>query len=320
MQRPNILAVTLLTGGMLGLATAQAQTPASTTTQTPAAGSQATPAAKKPAATGTAKTGATTAKTGTAATKTATPLVLKTPKEKASYAIGENIGKAMKKDSVDIDPSILARGIKDAVTGAKPALTDQEAQEALQAFQTEMKAKMEAKAAEAGAANKQAGDSFQAANKTKPGVTTTPTGLQYKVLTPGTGPKPAASDTVICQYRGTLVDGKEFDSSYKRGQPAQFPVTGVIKGWTEALQMMPVGSKWQLVLPPTLAYGDRGAGPDIGPNSTLVFEVELVGIAPKPEAKPDAQAAPKADPAPAKPDAKAEQKPDASGTPTPNKP
>jgi FKBP-type peptidyl-prolyl cis-trans isomerase len=305
---------------MLGLATAQAQTPASTTTQTPAAGSQATPAAKKPAATGTAKTGATTAKTGTAATKTATPLVLKTPKEKASYAIGENIGKAMKKDSVDIDPSILARGIKDAVTGAKPALTDQEAQEALQAFQTEMKAKMEAKAAEAGAANKQAGDSFQAANKTKPGVTTTPTGLQYKVLTPGTGPKPAASDTVICQYRGTLVDGKEFDSSYKRGQPAQFPVTGVIKGWTEALQMMPVGSKWQLVLPPTLAYGDRGAGPDIGPNSTLVFEVELVGIAPKPEAKPDAQAAPKADPAPAKPDAKAEQKPDASGTPTPNKP
>jgi FKBP-type peptidyl-prolyl cis-trans isomerase len=248
-------------------------------------------------------------------------LVLKTPKDKASYAIGQNIGKAMKKDAVEIDPNILARGIKDAVTGAKPALTDQEEQEALQAFQIEMKAKMEAKAAAAGAANKQAGDSFQAANKTKPGVTTTATGLQYKVVTPGTGPKPSASDTVICQYRGTLIDGKEFDSSYKRGQPAQFPVTGVIKGWTEALEMMPVGSKWQLVLPPSLAYGDRGAGPDIGPNSTLVFEVELVGIAPKTEAKPDAKAEPKADPAPAKPDAKAaEPKANATATPTPNKP
>ncbi len=312
MQRPNILAVTLLTGGML-LATAQAQTPASTTTQTPAAGSQTTPAAKKPAATATPKT-------GTTGTKTAAPLVLKTPKDKASYAIGQNIGKAMKKDSVDIDPTILARGIKDAVTGAKPALTDQEAQAALQAFQIEMKAKMEAKAAEMGAANKQAGDTFQAQNKAKPGVTTTASGLQYKVLATGTGPKPSASDTVICQYRGTLIDGKEFDSSYKRGQPAQFPVTGVIKGWTEALQMMPVGSKWQLVLPPSLAYGDRGAGPDIGPNSTLVFEVELVGIAPKPEAKPDAKAEPKADPAPAKPDAKVEPKADASTTSTPNKP
>ena len=147
MQRPNILAVTLLTGGML-LATAQAQTPASTTTQTPSAGSQTTPTAKKPAATSTPKTGATTG------TKTAAPLVLKTPKDKASYAIGQNIGKAMKKDSVDIDPTILARGIKDAVTGAKPALTDQEAQAALQAFQIEMKAKMEAKAAEMGSANK----------------------------------------------------------------------------------------------------------------------------------------------------------------------
>jgi len=292
------------------LATAQAQTPASTTTQTPSAASQTTPTAKKPAATLTPKTG----------TKTAAPLVLKTPKDKASYAIGQNIGKAMKKDSVDIDPTILARGIKDAVTGAKPALTDQEAQAALQAFQIEMKAKMEAKAAEMGSANKQAGDAFQAQNKAKPGVTTTASGLQYKVLTTGAGPKPSASDTVICQYRGTLIDGKEFDSSYKRGQPAQFPVTGVIKGWTEALQMMPVGSKWQLVLPPSLAYGDRGAGPDIGPNSTLVFEVELVGIAPKPETKPDAKAEPKADPAPAKPDAKVEPKADASTASTPNKP
>jgi FKBP-type peptidyl-prolyl cis-trans isomerase len=294
MQRPNILAVTLLTGGILMLGTALAQTPAPTTTQTPATGSQTAPAAKKPATTGTAKTGA------AAGPKAAAPLVLNTPKEKASYAIGQNIGKAMKKDSVDIDPNILARGIKDAVTGAKQAMTDEEEQTALQAFQTEMKGKMEAKAAATGLANKQAGETFMAANKTKPGVTTTASGMQYRVLTNGSGPKPTASDTVTCNYKGTLVDGKEFDSSYKRGQPAQFPVTGVIKGWTEALQMMPVGSKWELVLPPTLAYGERGAGPDIGPNSTLVFEVELVGIAPKPEARPDAKAEPKAaDPAPA---------------------
>src|SRR5271165_3174379 len=293
MQRPNILAVTLLTGGILMLGTALAQTPASTTTQTPATGSQTAPAAKKPATSGTAKTGT------AAGSKAAAPLVLNTPKEKASYAIGQNIGKAMKKDSVDIDPNILARGIKDAVTGAKQAMTDEEEQTALQAFQTEMKGKMEAKAAATGLVNKQAGETFMAANKTKPGVTTTASGMQYRVLTNGSGPKPTASDTVTCNYKGTLVDGKEFDSSYKRGQPAQFPVTGVIKGWTEALQMMPVGSKWELVLPPNLAYGDRGAGPDIGPNSTLVFEVELVGIAPKPEAKPDAKAEPKAaDPAP----------------------
>ncbi len=292
MQRTNILAVILLTGGTtLMLGTAQAQTPAATTTQSPASASQTSPAAKKPATTGAAKTG-----TAAGTTKTAVaPLALKTEKEKASYAIGQNIGKAMKKDAVDIDPNILARGIKDAVTGAKPALTDEEAQAALQAFQAEMKAKMEAKAAAAGSANKTAGDSYQAANKTKPGVMTTTSGLQYRVLKDGTGPKPAASDTVICQYKGTTVDGKEFDSSYKRGQPAQFPVTGVIKGWTEALQLMPVGSKWELVLPPSLAYGERGAGPDIGPNSTLVFEVELVGIAPKAEAKPDA----KVEPAPA---------------------
>lgn len=281
-----------MTGGILMLGTALAQTPASTTTQTPATSSQTAPAAKKPATTGTAKTGT------AAGSKAAAPLVLNTPKEKASYAIGQNIGKAMKKDSVDIDPNILARGIKDAVTGAKQAMTDEEEQATLQALQTEMKGKMEAKAAATGLANKQAGETFMATNKSKPGVTTTASGMQYRVLTNGSGPKPTASDTVTCNYKGTLVDGKEFDSSYKRGQPAQFPVTGVIKGWTEALQMMPVGSKWELVLPPNLAYGDRGAGPDIGPNSTLVFEVELVGIAPKPEAKPDAKAEPKAaDPA-----------------------
>ena len=139
--------------------------------------------------------------------------------------------------------------------------------------------------AAAGEANKKQGDAFMAANKTKEGVVTLPDGLQYKILTAGTGPKPLATDTVICNYKGTLIDGSEFDSSYKRGQPATFPVGGVIKGWTEALQLMPVGSKWQLFIPSDLAYGDRGQGP-IGPNATLIFEVELVSIQPKTQANP----------------------------------
>ena len=129
-----------------------------------------------------------------------------------------------------------------------------------------------------GETNKKDGDAFLAANKTKPGVVTLPSGLQYKILTTGTGPKPTATDSVVCNYRGTLIDGTEFDSSYKRGQPATFPVNGVIKGWTEALQLMPVGSKWQLFVPPDLAYGTRGAGNEIPPNSTLIFEVELQSI------------------------------------------
>jgi FKBP-type peptidyl-prolyl cis-trans isomerase FklB len=137
---------------------------------------------------------------------------------------------------------------------------------------------MEAKAHEAGAAARQEGEAFLAANKSKEGVVTLPSGMQYKIITAGTGPKPTASDTVSCNYRGTLINGKEFDSS--KGKPVSFPVGGVIKGWTEALQLMPVGSKWQLFIPADLAYGDRGAGADIGPGSTLIFEVELLAIEP----------------------------------------
>ena len=129
-----------------------------------------------------------------------------------------------------------------------------------------------------GETNKKAGEEFLAANKTKDGVVTLPSGLQYKILTAGTGPKPTLSDSVVCNYKGTLLDNTEFDSSYKRGQPATFPVGGVIKGWTEALQLMPVGSKCQLFIPPDLAYGPRGSGPTIGPSSTLIFEVELISI------------------------------------------
>jgi FKBP-type peptidyl-prolyl cis-trans isomerase len=140
----------------------------------------------------------------------------------------------------------------------------------------------------AGEMNKKESVEFLAANKAKDGVVTLPSGLQYKILTAGTGPKPTASDTVVCNYRGTLISGTEFDSSYKRGQPASFPVNGVIKGWTEALQLMPVGSKWQLFVPSDLGYGDRGAGADIGPGATLIFEVELLSIQSKdkPEGAP----------------------------------
>jgi FKBP-type peptidyl-prolyl cis-trans isomerase FklB len=145
-------------------------------------------------------------------------------------------------------------------------------------LQKAMLVKQAAEAKVVGDKNKAEGDTYMAANKAKEGVVALPSGIQYKVLTAGTGKMPTAENTVICQYRGTLIDGKEFDSSYKRGQPATFPVKGVIKGWTEVLQLMPVGSKWQVVIPPALAYGERGTGADIGPNATLIFEIELVAI------------------------------------------
>ena len=242
--------------------------------QTPQTKSPTTPPTKSSPGTTTAKPR--TGTTGTA--RSSTPLTLKTDKDKASYAIGLSIGKSMKKDSVDIDTAILARGVKDALAGGKTLLTDDEAKTAMTTLQAGLRKKQEAMLAVAGEANKHEGDAFLAANKTQDGVTTLPDGLQYKILRAGDGPKPTANDSVVCNYRGTLLNNKEFDSSYKRGQPATFPVSGVIKGWTEALQLMPVGSKWQLFVPPDLAYGPRGAGADIGPNSTLIFEVELISI------------------------------------------
>jgi len=208
---------------------------------------------------------------------------LKTPKDKNSYAMGMNIGTGLRKQSIDIDPAILARGLKDSFTNGKTLLTEEEERAVLTQLQSEVRKKQQELAQVAGEANKKQGVAFLEANKTKEGVVTLPSGLQYKVLQEGTGPKPAATDMVVCNYRGTLVDNTEFDSSYKRGQPATFPVTGVIKGWTEALQLMPVGSKWQLVVPPELGYGERGApGGQIGPNATLIFEVELLSIQEKP--------------------------------------
>jgi len=188
------------------------------------------------------------------------------------------MGANLQKQSVPVDPAILARGLKDGLAGGKTLLTDDEAQAALKAMQDDLRAKQQAKIQEAAGANKKEGEAFLAANKGKDGVVALASGLQYKILKEGTGPKPAATDSVVCNYQGTLINGKEFDSSYKRGQPATFPVNGVIKGWTEALQLMPVGSKWQLFIPSELAYGDRGAGADIGPGATLIFEVELLSI------------------------------------------
>lgn len=259
----------LAAGIMLAGSVLAQQAPASTST-----GSSAT----KTSTSSTAKTHtATTAKKSAAA-----PLVLKTNKEKASYAIGMSIGKKLHDDQMDVDTAILVRALKDALAGNKLLMTDDELRAALIQFQQDMRKEMIAK-------NLKEGDAYRATNKAKPGVVTLPDGLQYKILTEGNGPKPTAGDSVVCNYKGTFVDGKEFDSSYKRGEPATFPVTGVIKGWTEALQMMPVGSKWQLVIPPDLAYGEQGR-PGMPPNSTLVFEVELVKIAPKPPETPAPQA------------------------------
>lgn len=209
---------------------------------------------------------------------------LKTQKDKVSYSIGLDIGGKFKKQSIDIDPDLLVRGIKDGLSDAKPLLTEGEIKTVMTAFEKEMQSKAIAQMKELGDKNMKEGSAFLAENKKKEGVVTLPSGLQYKVITAGTGKKPSATDSVTTQYRGTLVDGTEFDSSYKRGQPATFPVTGVIPGWTEALQLMPVGSKWQLFVPPNLAYGPRGAGQTIGPNATLIFEVELLSIKEKPAA------------------------------------
>jgi FKBP-type peptidyl-prolyl cis-trans isomerase len=211
--------------------------------------------------------------------KTAPAATLKTQKEKASYALGMSIGSGLKKQSLPVDPALVSRGLRDAMGTGKTLLTEDEMKAQLQQLRADFQKDQQAKAHTAGEANRKQGDAFLAANKAKDGVKTLPDGLQYKILQAGSGAKPTANDTVTVNYRGTLVNGKEFDSSFKRGQPATFPVGGVIKGWTEALQLMPVGSKWQLFIPADLAYGDNSPSPDIGPGDTLIFEVELLSIA-----------------------------------------
>jgi FKBP-type peptidyl-prolyl cis-trans isomerase len=253
---------------------------------------QQTPAAKSPAAS--------TQKAPAANSATSAP-VLKTQEDKVSYAIGMSIARSLKRDGLDVEPTILMHGLKDELAGGKLLLTDDEAKAAIATVQKEAREKQEAKMKLAGEENKKQGEAFLAANKSKEGVVTLPSGLQYKIEKQGDGPKPLATDTVECNYRGTLIDGKEFDSSYKRGTPASFPVGGVIKGWTEILQLMPVGSKYQVFIPAELAYGARGAGADIGPNSTLIFEVELLSIKQKPTAAAPAPATTKPESTTAKP-------------------
>ncbi len=203
---------------------------------------------------------------------------LKTDKDKASYSIGINLGSqlAQSKDELALDKIIL--GLNDAFAGKSPKISMDEMRKVMAEFQQKLTAKAQAKRDAIANTNQKAGAEFLAANKKKKGVKTTKSGLQYKVIKSGKGATPKDTDTVVTHYRGTLINGKVFDSSYKRGTPATFPVNGVIKGWTEALQMMKVGDKWQLFIPANLAYGERGAGKSIGPNETLIFDIELLEI------------------------------------------
>jgi len=204
---------------------------------------------------------------------------LKDQKDKVSYSIGHDIGSTFKKQNVELKPDVFFAGLKDAMAG-KEAMKKEDRDKTLQDFQKEMVEKQAAATKAAAEKNVAEGEKFLAENKKKDGVKTTASGLQYKVLKEGTGDSPKATDTVVTNYKGTLLDGTEFDSSYKRNEPATFPVSRVIPGWTEALQLMKPGSKYQLFVPSKLAYGERGAGRDIGPNATLIFEVELLSIKP----------------------------------------
>jgi FKBP-type peptidyl-prolyl cis-trans isomerase FklB len=211
---------------------------------------------------------------------------LKTEKDKVSYVIGLNLGADMKRRSVeDLNFDMLIQGIRDAYSGGKQLLTEDEQNQIWAAFQKSLAEKQKVNKMKTAEDNKKKGDTFLAENKTKEGVVTTASGLQYKVIRPGKGPKPKLEDTVTTHYRGTLLDGTEFDSSYRRNEPVSFKLSGVIPGWTEALQLMDTGSKWQLFIPADLAYGPNGAGGLIGPNETLIFEVELLSIQPATGAK-----------------------------------
>ncbi|MFO0908643.1 MAG: FKBP-type peptidyl-prolyl cis-trans isomerase [Isosphaeraceae bacterium] len=232
------------------------------------------------------------AQAGTPTQAGAPPAGLSDLRSQASYGLGLNIGRNLKSQSVDLDGDLLARGIKDGLAGSKPLLSDEQIEKAVQAFQQELIAKRQTELKGIAEKNKKEGDAFLAQNKSKPGVQTTKSGLQFKVVKEGTGAIPKETDQVTAHYRGTLLDGTEFDNSYKRGQPLVIPVDGVIPGWTEALKMMKVGSKWQLFIPAALAYGENPReGSPIPPNAVLLFDIELLGIG-KPAAAPPGGAPP----------------------------
>ena len=220
----------------------------------------------------------------------------KTEKEKVSYSIGTSIGANFRMQEIDVDLDVMLRGIKDAIAEKEFAMTEEQMRETMMAFQKKMQEKMMAKREKEMKENAEKGKKFLEENKKKKGVVTLPSGLQYKVIKEGTGATQKDTAQVKTHHRGTLIDGTEFDSSYKRGKPAEFPVRGVIKGWTEALQLMKEGAKWELYIPSELAYGERGSAPNIGPNSALIFEIELIEVM-KPEPP---KAAPKPNEAPNK--------------------
>jgi len=256
MKRMGMAVVAL---GLMACGVRAQQAPAKAPAAPPAKAPAAVPAAKAPAA--------------------VTPAQgLKTQKEKLSYAIGMEMGKGVKSQGIDVDSAILSQGLKDALTGAKPQMSEDELKQVITAFQNDMRQKQMQIQEQAAGENKTKGDAFLAENGKKDGVVTLPDGLQYKILTAADGKKPVETDTVKCNYKGTFIDGNEFDSSAKAGGPVPFEVKNVIPGFKEVLQLMPVGSKWQVYIPSNLAYGERGAGGVIGPNSTLIFEIEVVSI------------------------------------------
>lgn len=236
------------------------------------------PAAAKPAAAKPSVPGTPAAEKPSAPAPGGEGQVPESPLDRASYGIGLNIGRGMKADGLDINVDYLLQGIKDAMAEVEPRISDAQLREAFAAVQQELKARQAERQRVAADKNKKDGEAFLAANKQKQGVKTLESGLQYQVLKTGTGPSPKESDVVRTHYHGTLISGQVFDSSVERGEPATFPVNGVIKGWTEVLQKMKVGDKWRVFLPSGLAYGETGSGRSIGPNTVLIFEIELLGI------------------------------------------
>jgi FKBP-type peptidyl-prolyl cis-trans isomerase FklB len=264
----SILALGLLACGVRAQQ-APAKTPAAPPAKAPAAAPGQAPAGKAPAALAPAPASA-----------------FKTQKEKLSYAIGMEMGKGVKSQGLDVDPTIMIQGLNDGISGGKSQMSEEELRQVISSLQQEIRQKQMQAQQAAAAENKTKGDAFLAENGKKEGVVVLPDGLQYKILTAGQGKKPAESDTVLCNYKGTFLDGSEFDSSAQAGKPVPFEVKNVIPGFKEVLQLMPVGSKWQVVVPSNLAYGERGAGGVIGPNATLIFEIELVSIQDTPPAPP----------------------------------